>query len=71
MSWFLPVVTYVPLIVGSLEKLCTVFAAHRVKIFDVADHVWPGHDTEIEAAIGQVISACTTFQQLLVAIRGS
>jgi len=65
----LPYVTYIPLIVKLLEHLCKLFIQHQAVITNVADQAWPGHTAEIAVAIGQVQSACTTFQNFLIAVR--
>jgi hypothetical protein len=66
---FLPVVSYLPLIVSLLEHLCRVFVQHRTKIDDVVNQVYPGHSAEIAASIDAVVSACTVFQAALAAYR--
>lgn len=65
----LPYVTYIPLIVKLLEHLCRLFIQHQAVIADVAGQAWPGHTTDIATAIGQVQSACVTFQNFLIAVR--
>lgn len=66
---FLPVVSYLPLIVSLLEHLCRIFVQHRTKIDDVVNQVYPGHSADIAGAITAVVNACTVFQAALAAYR--
>jgi hypothetical protein len=62
-------ITYIPLIAKLIEHACATVTKHRDKIASTADTVWPGHSTEVNAALDAVVTACATFNSLLAALR--
>ena len=64
-----PFVTYIPLMLKLLTHLCGVITKHREKVIDVANTVWPGHQTEVEAAFTNISAACDVISALEHALR--